>query len=465
MKKNIIAGSVIALLGIGYVGTSWYTGNVIEKQIDEKIAKINMLIQHNSNGNITEPTFNISYSDYRKGIFSTTFQLNVDEIVDEAYFSNKDIFSLIYRLTVGKTYTKKNIFNGEITIYHGPFPWSELKSGHFSPKMASILYQTSQQSDETENIPFITGNAIIDYNQAINATIYNKVVNYDDPLLGIHLQANENTIALSTDSDFKNITFNGQTKNIQYQANNANLELNNLTTHGQSSNIIDVKNYHSNLQLNIENMILSYLESPLPIKLNQITMDVISNQNDNKTNSTVTFITNNMIYGKQNLGKIDTLMDFAVDESVDTSTWIFKLNKFQWHTPQGNLNARLTFEIASDKDSEFKNLDQSNIKFAEANIELPFNTLAYLGAQMSNPEQDKPSKENIDSAHQTTVILSQLLLANLPLFNITLDAENSTENGIKVDLYYSKEEDRANLNGKELTTGQFWYELSKTPQF
>jgi Bacterial protein of unknown function (DUF945). len=50
MKKSIVTTGVIAILAFGYIGTSMYTGNLIEENLDTNLAEFTQ--QFNSNQQI-----------------------------------------------------------------------------------------------------------------------------------------------------------------------------------------------------------------------------------------------------------------------------------------------------------------------------------------------------------------------------------------------------------------------------
>jgi len=96
MKKTVIAASIILIIGATYTISSWYTGNIIENNIDDKITQITNEINQYKN----VPDINIQYDDYHKGIFSTSFHLKVN--------------------TANLENNKSTIFDDRVTIYHGP---------------------------------------------------------------------------------------------------------------------------------------------------------------------------------------------------------------------------------------------------------------------------------------------------------------------------------------------------------
>jgi len=209
MKKTIIATSIIVILGAGYTIASWYTGSIIENNIDAKITQITNEINQYKN----IPDVNIQYSDYQKGVFSTSFHLTVNSINLEN--------------------NKTTIFDDMVTIYHGPFPWNEIKSANFSPKMAAFVYKTSKESNEklwlaADNKPFMTLNSSIDYSENIKLTANNEPINYNDEETGTNLQTTKNTLSISIDNQLNNIVVKGDVNQLTFKNQTNNIDIKNL---------------------------------------------------------------------------------------------------------------------------------------------------------------------------------------------------------------------------------------------
>ena len=127
MKKSTLAIGVIAILGLGYVGIAWHTGNVIEAELDNTLK--NLTKQVNSLQNDVE--VQITHSNDEKGIFSTKTHI---KIIAESASASSTI----------------TLYDEDVIIHHGPFPLAALKQGTFSPQMAWLEYQGTEKSNTTD---------------------------------------------------------------------------------------------------------------------------------------------------------------------------------------------------------------------------------------------------------------------------------------------------------------------------
>ncbi|WP_392559857.1 YdgA family protein [Orbus mooreae] len=446
MKKSIIAGSVVAVLALGYIGASWYTGNVIQKQFDEKIVQLTEKI------NTNKALFNldIQYSDYNKGIFSTSFHLEVVEL------NSKEI-----------------LFNDDVMIYHGPFPWNNIKSADFSPKMAVVYAQLSQQTNKelwqaAGNKPFATINIDVDYSQNTQLVINNEQLNYRDQSDRLIWQITPNTLFASIDNNYHDISLESQIAQLQlYNIYGQVVTFNKMDYTGHFSSQ-DYINFQGTQNITLENIaIQDDIQSEQIVNLNQVSVTASSEkQSDNQAHKW-SLTANKIMLGQQDLGQGEIESSYSIkDDEIGNKTLNIALEKLRLQNQQGNLDAAFKLSLMGDS-LAFDQLYEGNVSLMEANANLPLQPLTYLVAQIAKPNQPTPDEKDLLSAQQSIMLISQLLLANYPFAQVNMYEQDDTQNGISIDLYYSSEEKQARLKGQQVTPEQFWHKLEKNrlPRF
>ncbi|MEC5318789.1 YdgA family protein [Brenneria populi subsp. brevivirga] len=175
MKKSLIAAGVIIALGAVWTGASWYTGRQLAQNIDEFTDNINSQIK----SAYPDAALKVVYRDYQGGIFSS-----------------KAAFVIQYD---GSDKWQKPLAPGEEivinnTVYHGPFPLSQLKKFNLIPAMAAVQAELGSTPvikplfDLTQNKPLFTAESRVAYSGAIDADI---------SLLPIEYQGNEQKLSFS----------------------------------------------------------------------------------------------------------------------------------------------------------------------------------------------------------------------------------------------------------------------------
>ncbi|RKS87504.1 uncharacterized protein DUF945 [Orbus hercynius] len=449
MKKGMIALAIIIILIIGYIVASWYTGNMIQNQFERKITQLQEKI--NQNPYLLNVEF--QYDDYKKGIFSTSFHIKVNN-----------------------PKTHHTLVDDVVIIYHGPLPWSELKAGRFLPKMAAVFYRTSQDGNEklwqaSGDQPFMTLNASIDYYDNINILVANQPINYTDDK-GRHWQTSQNNLVVSIDKQFDNMSLNGSIGQLIMENSSAAIQrisVNNLSLSGKYITESD-QTHNLDQQFRLDELsLLSRLNNDEnKLSFNKLVLTFENTQiNDTLSGKLLTSV-DSLSFDQQNLGKGQMLIGYTFDKNdLDKQNMLASLDKFSWHTQQGELNANFAIQIKEVSLKSYKQLTQDDIVLATSQVNFPLKPLSYLYAQLMNPKQNEPTQNDIDSASQFITVFSQLFLSNSPLIDVNVNSENSDENGLFIDLYYSKEKQEARLKGKALTISQFWQAINhnKLPHF
>ncbi|BAE74735.1 hypothetical protein SGGMMB4_03305 [Sodalis glossinidius str. 'morsitans'] len=119
MKKNLLAVSVIVILGAAWTGGAWYTGKQFQRRLPELVNDVNARLQ----STFPQSGLRFAAENYRRGVFTS----HVDVVLQSD----------------GTTGDNKLLKPGEDVRFnekvdHGPFPFAQLKKGVFIPSMASV---------------------------------------------------------------------------------------------------------------------------------------------------------------------------------------------------------------------------------------------------------------------------------------------------------------------------------------
>ncbi|NUF27158.1 DUF945 family protein [Gilliamella sp. ESL0254] len=512
MKKSVIAIGIIAILG--YVGSSWYTGNVIKNNIDKKIEQITQKIDNDQDGfSIT-----IEYSDYRQSIFSTNLHLTVKVIPKN--------FSWLIEDT-------KTLFNDDITIHHGPFPIIALSEGKFTPQMAWIEYAMSEAlSPElwqlAGNQPFITAKLGMSYQENLTIKLANKALNLVDSdsnnnseilsfingslevsdgdinievnkhLSDLHAQVNIDkfiyknyknfskpqvtlqkfNLSAYPNSDKTGIHYNINADKIALGSHNHYIEpritFDNLKYQGDTLHKtgVIIPNHHTEMG----KMTLEFNTSSEPVPDDQkiIINNLMVDQENifNPTNNTVDGLlkadAESVLLGLPNVGSVSldlsyqnipvTMLsnNFDYTDFDDKQTSLnsqISLNKFHFKNTIGEVNAN-AFVALSGIRSRLERfiININNIDSLKLNVDAPFNVLAYFSAQLKTPNEEALTPEQIEKENLS--IKSSIAENNfikIPLFTF----EKNNIEGVYSEVDYAKDKQEATLNGQILPIQDF----------
>ncbi|WP_294612473.1 DUF945 family protein [uncultured Gilliamella sp.] len=512
MKKTTLAFGIIAILGIGYVGTAWYTGNIIESNIDNKLEEITAQVNHYQN----EYNIAIKQNNLEKNIFSTKMHLIVTLSPRDSY----DTDSLPNKL-----------FDDDIIIHHGPFPMAALAKGVFSPQMAWIEYQMSEQAAPDlwkllGNKPFISGHAAISYQNYVQAKVTNQALSATPTdlkdLNGI-FTISEGDFTFESDKDFVNLQVDARLDKLNYietddstlsfddsiaSTNNNSFSLNNLTistkpnkekamidfdvyignlhikddidSYSQLDTSVDnfklngsinSKNNDLEVQNSIDKLIFKLNENrqTLPIEFNKLSLNQKNTLNKADTVDGLFRVNvDSVIYGQQNLGS--GIVDFAfqgldkklfdyydlygdIDDQTnhfEVSNSNFSLNTFNWHNVVGDINISSNAKmIDSNKIPDTSYfLNFENYENLNLKLEIPFDVLAYMAVQTEAAENNE---SNVSQEQIDNV--KQLIRMNtqMLLSNVKiLTFKKGNTDGIFSDVEYTKENDIIKVNGEKM---------------
>lgn len=113
-KKIAILGGVICVVAAAYLGATWWSGKLIEKNMSQNLALLNTQINQKLAGLMS---VDVDVSDYQRHFLSS----NLHYIVKAE---------------------GKKIKEEDLTLFHGPFPLSQVKKFDFSPAFFVFHHET-----------------------------------------------------------------------------------------------------------------------------------------------------------------------------------------------------------------------------------------------------------------------------------------------------------------------------------
>jgi uncharacterized protein YdgA (DUF945 family) len=502
MRRLNLIISIIAILAVIYTALSWYTGNVIANNIDSKIIDI----EYNINRHQKLLKFYTSYSDYHQGIFSTTFYLKIT--AKNALLDDTD---------------PNVIFNEQITVYHGPFPWSELKEFNFNPQIASAVYvMTEKNSPKLWQIanyqPFLNAKLTIRYDKSMQFVINTLPVDHINLSDKTLYKISAGHLIVNSDSTFNEFNLTSGLENLKIKDKKLDINLNDfqlelLPSSDQSTNttyqltssikqlLIDrslSQQYKRGIELNgisfnstFEklaqvgfnfNNILNINKIQLNNYLDNIAITDISITNQNKSNDELTLFGNidstigNITLGKQDLGfsgagiSYENLSITANDSIPDNNMQTSKaeqtytkltINKYFWQNAHGVINMNSSMLL--------NHIDLSKIFFLS---DLQQNNIVSLDFSLNIPfapliyqfaQIQHPEKNTLSKSDlqyaYQSIMLLSALLQNASPIELIYDATPIKQPGIYSTLHYDSINKQATINGKKVKPSQFFSKL------
>ncbi|QIQ22081.1 YdgA family protein [Zophobihabitans entericus] len=226
MKKSVIAIGVIAVLGCAWIGASWYTGNMIEEKIDRKLNQFETVV--NSQQNYFD--LQLSYTDYEKGVFSTSFHLKAEIIKPRTEAEIYEGFFEPSSIPINKV-----IFDDTVTIYHGPFPLNRLKSFSLMPKLAGAEYTIKQDETVSNLEPQLIAGLVVDYSENMELNVNSQPLVYNKEKDGgtehdvDHVDISATNLYFFTDKQFTQSTLNYQMDKLIMQKDDLGFDVRNFT--------------------------------------------------------------------------------------------------------------------------------------------------------------------------------------------------------------------------------------------
>lgn len=513
MKKSIIATGVIAILAFGYIGTSMYTGNLIEENLNTNLAEFAQQV------NSSQQIFNlqISHNNDEKGIFSTKTHLKVTLTQKNQIINDDDPVIVLY--------------DDDATIHHGPFPLAALANGSFSPQLAWLEFAITKKTNPTlwklaGNKPFISGHAGLSYSDYLTVKLTTEGIKLthsdfdlieDDGVFELgkwnivfEKQNNGSDLSMEASLDKLNlvidpnnvISFNGlnmslkpeqdkstvdydinisslKMKSIEY-GSYTDIDFNDLTSKGN----INYKDYKISDQSEINRLTISTNRSTSSaannIVLNKFVLNqqMELNEKNHAVDGSLFTSVDSIIYGKQNLGNgsldlnfkgldkkdifnrfymdyLDDLQDFIEEMPFNTT---ITLNKLNWHNDAGDINVSFLFDIndlnyfTDDEDDTSSEIDDK-IDALQLKIEAPFNVMARFYAQFENSQNSQVTEQQVNSVKSNIKLSTEMFLGNIPIFVFN----NGQTDGIFSDVSLTKDSDEVQVNGEIMSKKDFFY--------
>ncbi|MCX8662543.1 DUF945 family protein [Gilliamella sp. B2911] len=453
MKKTKLAVGVIAILGLGYVGTAWYTGNVIEDGLDSTLKNLTQEV------NSLQDNFEvqITHTNDEKSLFSTKTHIKL----------------AVTNIENSKTVV---LYDDDVIIHHGPFPIEALKNGVFTPQQAWVEFQNSEQFNpdlwkKAGNQPFMKGHVSLSYSDFINYNISTQPIVFDLKDIGVEdadgkLDLGEINWRASGNINFvaPSISIEASKINYQHDADNQ-LKITNLKV----VNDADFQNKYT-LNASVDDFYFNFesaRDTP-EISLKNLAWNYELEAKESGLNGDFAFKIGSFKYGKQDIGNGSFEFDFeGLDKSfleiypeaapflakIKHSSPNTKMNfkKVNWHNAAGDFNFSAFFDV-----SDFtimsslrlaQNIDQLN-QF-KVNLDAPYKVIARIKTQFDNPENENISEQQFESdAKQMQFIVERSF--NRSPYPAILFKKGDVE-GIFTEIEYTKQSGQFNLNGKKMS--------------
>lgn len=463
MKKSKLAVGVVAILGLGYVGLAWHTGNVIEKELDNSLNDICQ--QMNSVQKLFK--LQITHDNDEKGIFSTKTHIKISINYDQR-------FAPII------------IYDDDIIIHHGPFPLAALKDGKLTPQQVWVEYQNSEQFNpslwkDVGNQPFIKGHVGLSYFDNLDFNLLTQPISLGESehvynIFQGKLDLGTIDYRFSGNIKFDKSSISIKVSKIGYQRNNGDsLLVNNL----KFVNDIDYSKAYVDTQTRFDDLNFDFktkFNTP-EIAIKNLIWHNKFEANSKGLNGMVNLNVDAFNYGKQEMG--NGALDFnfeGMDKSFlkhqselrpllakigNNTSPNSKVNfkKVYWHNNEGDINFNALVDVSNfdqktalTMGSNLNKLNQFNFK-----LEAPYKVLGRFIAQFVNPEKENISDEEFKTAVQNVQDIIEMAVYKSPLFIFKKDDVD----GLFSDVKYLKNSEQFIINGKKMASD----ELLKNPTY
>lgn len=452
MKKTKLAIGVIAILGLGYVGTAWYTGNVIENGLDGTLKNLTQEV------NSLQDNFDvqITHTNDEKSLFSTKTHIKI----------------VVTNIRNSKTVV---LYDDNVIIHHGPFPIEALKNGVFTPQQAWVEFQNSEQFNpdlwkKAGNQPFMKGHVSLSYSNFIDYNISTQPIVLDFKDVGIEdvdgkLDLGEMNYRMSGDLNFLNPSLSIEVSKINYQQADDQLKITNLKVVNEAD---FQKKYTLNTSVDDFYFNFESVNNTPEISLKNLAWNYVLEAKESGLNGDFAFKIDSFKYGKQDMGNGSFEFDFeGLDKSfleiypqaapfldkIKHSSPNTKINikKVNWHNAAGDFNYSAFFDVSDFTImSSFRlaqNIDQLN-QF-KVNLDAPYKVIARIKTQFDNPKNENISEQQFESdAEQMQFIVERSF--NKSPYPAILFKKGDVE-GIFTEIEYTKQSGQFNLNGQKMS--------------
>ncbi len=115
MKTSAKLLGIVVVLGVAYVGASWYMGKRAQTVIEQAVVQTNQHLVKMLGPDLGDTGLKVSVTDYRRGVFSS---------------------DIVYTLAMKDNNGKPLQFKLADHLQHGPFPIDALRAGSVAPMLA-----------------------------------------------------------------------------------------------------------------------------------------------------------------------------------------------------------------------------------------------------------------------------------------------------------------------------------------
>lgn len=485
-KKTVVAAGVIVALGVVWTGASWFTGKQVEKHIGEFTDNINSQLKTN----YPNAGLKVSYRDYQRGLFSShlTYVLQSDGTASDHQVLDKN---------------QEVVFKE--TLYHGPFPLSQLKHLNLIPSMASV-YSELVKTDAvaplfelTKDVPFINAETRVTYSGDTHSDIRLAAIDFQNPEQKLNFSGSDLKLFVARDLSQAHISgniANLATEKKNQLGQNEVLTLQDLALDSTSRkskfdiNVGDANITLKKLTLNVEN------ENGLTI--NDVNVSSENNADDVNLSGKLGIDVASVVLRDQNLGAVNLKASFAgVDghglkqfsdayrakfqalmsspEPITTDEYqqqmamvvlhnlpqLLKGNPqihiapITWKNAKGqsdfNLALDLTDPLQKDHNaitgvSDEEALIRQSIKNVDLKLNLPLNMLTELFVQTGPKVENDNDKKQIEAMARQQ---AQLIAGVGQMSQLTVTKDNA----ITSSLQYA--DGTVTFNGRKLTLAEF----------
>lgn len=232
MNKTRIAVSLALFIGLGWLGATWYSGKLIEIQLQDNLAQANHSLRH------LYPGINLvmDKANYKRGFFTSRVNIAL-------YTANVSSSPLIFHETIS----------------HGPFPLFQFTQYWLSPALAEVqttLLKTPESqllfsaSDGKKPISALTR---IDFKSRSDTSVTFPALHIQDQ--GISLYSEGTTIKLAYNHKVQTLVYSADQKNfviefidnagIKHKITSAGMFFSVNTRHGINEPFASEQYFHS----------------------------------------------------------------------------------------------------------------------------------------------------------------------------------------------------------------------------
>lgn len=453
MKFSKIALSIVAVLGIGVIGGSWYTGKQAEEKYHQLVAQSNLQI--------------------KQQLAPYGVQAEIKDVqLERHFFSSKVKYR--FEATMGD---EKWEVNGNDTLYHGPLPLNRLATLNFMPVLMSMenQLQTPEALKKVFGNELGKGTSTVSYSGALEGSFTLNPVKYQEetqafettPLkmdYGYDTTLKNGHIALSLDK----VKFN----ELSDKSSQSVLQIDGLSYAGK---LVDDKGYpHLGLgeaTLDLKNVQLTTADKAV-FALQQLQMQSKNSLQAERTSQTGKLNVAAVNISGMSLGKLS--LDLGLDleaksvnelmaylsspaqlqtpEASDALLQVLNtspklhLNNLALEQEKGKLQSALILNIAKTDFSALNSLQDVINAFAQSkfNVQLDREYLEFL-AQQAGVNLDKLSAE--DAAIKAKQMVDEVF-ANAMGSGFAQVADNKLSSEMTID------NGKVVLNGREISESE-----------